>query len=416
MRVPLLVLALGALALAPAAEAGSNKVRHTNVVPPAWTATAPSTVGQITDLEVAGGVVYVAGTTGIAALSPAGEAKWTVALPAASFRNIAADDKGVAFTSYSLAGIDPSEGFRFFVLGKLGDAPTYVDATVGSVTLDGALAWSTPSDVQSPHSAPGLSPTSIAVMRGKDMVVVDRADGHVLAKPDIKMMGEDSKFFSGFYARGYRVQPVFWEGQFYSAFYNTVIQVNPDGSARETAFGPLFRPFYNVTCGLVPFGKGLTGGSTGDTQKGNAYYAFNGKFGMLYNEWSPDKQSGCGSVTVVGERAVYASNFSVWAINSKGKTVWKSENRKGGLYPASGRGIGYVHYLGFRKSYPDLMVADPASVYIATSNDGDVITVLEMNKGKYVRTIDVKAPIVAMGLTDAGLVVATDTDVRFSAR
>lgn len=409
------VLALATLAAAPAA-AKTTKVKHANVVPPTWTATTASPVGQITDLEVAGDLVYVAGTAGIAALSATGETKWTLALPAASFRNLAVDDTGLAFTAYTLSGVDPAQGFRAFALGKIGDAPQYADAVVGAVTLDGALAWTTPSDVASPHSAPGLSPTSVAVMRGKDMLVVDRADGKVLANPDIKMMGEDSKFFAGFFARGYRVQPVFWKDQFWSAFYGTVIKVNADGSARETAYGPLFRPFYNVTCGLEPFGDTLLGGSTGDSQKGSTFFAVDTKFDMKVNDWSPDEQSGCGALTVAGDKAVYASNFYVWAVNGKGKVLWKSVNKKGGLYPGSGRGIRYVNYLGYRKSDPDLLVADASNVYVATDSGGDVVTVLGMEKGEYVRTIDVKTPIVALGLTTGGLVVATDSDVRFAAR
>lgn len=416
MRASLVMLLPAAALLAAPAEAKTTKVRHTNLVPPTWTATTASPVGQITDLELAGDLVYVAGTRGIAAISPSGETKWTLELPAATFRNLAVDDKGLAFSAYTLTGVDLAHGFRAFAMGKMGDAPTYADAVVGSVTLDGTLAWSTPSDVASPHSAPGLSPTAVAVMRGKDMFIVDRADGKVLGNPDIKMVGEDSKFFAGFFSRGFRVQPVFWEGQFYSAFYGTVIKANPDGSGRETSWGPLFRPFYNVTCGLEPFGKALIGGSTGDSQKGSTYFAIDPKMDLDFNEFSPDDQSGCGVIAVGGERAVYASNFYVWAVNPKGKTVWKSVNKKGGLYPGSGRGVRYVHGLGYRKSYPDLMVADASNVYVATDNSGDVVTVLGMEKGEYVRTIDVKAPIVALGLTQSGLVVATDTEVRFTGR
>lgn len=145
-----------------------------------------------------------------------------------------------------------------------------------------------------------------------------------------------------------------------------------------------------------------------DSQKGSTYFALNTKFDMKFNHWSPDKQSGCGAITVTEDRAVYALNFYVWAVNTKGKTRWKSVNKKGGLYPGSGRGIGYINYLGYRKSYPELLVADDTHAHLATKNGADVVTVLEMAKGKYVRTVDVSGPIVALALVEGGgLVVAT---------
>ncbi|MFZ5479889.1 MAG: hypothetical protein ACOZNI_24205 [Myxococcota bacterium] len=407
------MLLLAASIVAPPAEAKTNKVRHTAVVAPAWSGTVPSAVGQLTDLEVRGDVVYVAGSAGIAALSAAGEAKWTLTLPPAAFRGLHVDDGGLAFTAYTLKDVDPAKGFRAFVMGSVGDVPTYDGATIGAVTLDGALVWQVASEIQSPLSPPGLSPGSVAVMRGKDMIVVDRGDGHTLAVADLKYVGEDSKFFAGFFARGHRGQPVWWGDRFYASFYGTIVKTDGQGGGRETAFGPLFRPFYNVTCELVPFGDTLLGGSTGDSQKGNTWFAIDPKFDAKMNEWSPDKQSGCGSIAVVGERAYLASNFYVWSINAKGRVQWQSVNKKGGLYPSSARGVRYVSGLGFRKSPTDLLVADDKHVYVATDNGGDVVTVLGAGDGAYVRTIDVKAPIVALGLAGDTLVVATDGDVRF---
>lgn len=403
---------LGALVATPA-EAKTTKVRHATVVAPTWTATATPTIGQLTDVEVRDGVVYVAGSDGIAALGPDGAVRWTLALPPAAFRSLDVDGAGVAFTAVSIAGLEPAKGFRAFALGSVGDVPTYEGATIGLATLDGSLTWQVASDLQSPLSPPGLSPTSVAVMRGDDMVVVDRRDGHVLGVADIKLVGEDSKFFAGFFARGHRGQPVWHDGAFYSSFYNYLIKTDASGASRETALGPLFRPFYNVTAEPVPFAGMLLAGSTGDSQKGSTYFAVDGKLETRFNEWAPDKQSGCGSIAVAGDRAVIATNFYVWAIDAKGRIQWKSVNKKGGLYPASGRGVRYERSLGYRKSAADLMVADTGHVYVATNNGGDVITVLDAATGAYVRTIDVKTPIVALGLAGDALVVATDTDVRF---
>lgn len=413
MRSFLPVLALLGALVSPPAEAKTTKVKHATVVAPAWAATATPAIGQLTDLEVRDGVVYLAGSGGLAAVTPGGDVRWTLPLDAAAFRNLDVDAAGLAFTAVSIAGIEPSKGFRAFALGSVGEVPTYEGATVGAASLDGALTWKVASDVQSPLSPPGLSPSSVAVMRGKDMVVVDRGDGHVLGTADIKIGFEDSKFFAGFFARGHRGQPVWHEGAFYASFYNYLIKTDASGGSRETALGPLFRPFYNVTAEPVPFAGMLLAGNTGDTQKGSTFFAVDGKLETRFNEFTPDKQSGCGSIAVVGDRAIVASNFYVWAIDAKGRIKWQAVNKKGGLYPSSGRGVRYERSLGHRKSAADLMVADERHVYIATSNGGDVVTVLDTATGAYVRTIDVKMPIVALGLVGDTLVVATDGDVRF---
>lgn len=416
MRALLPALVILSLLAPGLAEARTNKVRHDNLVPPAWAATAAPAVGQLTDLEVLDGVVYLAGSDGIAAVEPGGAVRWTLPLPPAAFRNLDVDAAGIAFTAVSVAGVEPASGFRAFALGSLGDVPAFKDAAIGLLSLDGKLAWQVPSDIQSPLSAPGLSPTAVAVMRGKDMIIVDRADGHTLGVADIKYVGEDSKFFAGFFAVGHRGQPVWHEGAFYSSFYGYLVKADATGGGRETALGPLFHPFYDVTTDPVPFSGMLLAANTIDPEKGNTYFAVDAKLDTRFNEATPDKSSGTGAIAVVGDRAYLASNFYVWAIDAKGREKWCSMNKKGGLTPSSGRGIRYLSGMGgvgFRKSASDLMVADTEQVYIATNNAGDVITVLDAATGAYVRTIDVKEPLVALGLTDKALVVATDHDVRF---
>lgn len=413
---PLLPL-LAALVLLPGiAEAKTNKVSHASLSAPVWRSQGSPAVGQVTDVEVHDGTVYVAGSDGIAAVSPAGEVRWTLALPAAAFRKIDADENGVAFTAVSVAGVEAASGFRAFALGSLGDVPTFEGASIGLVSPTGTLTWQVASEIQSPLSAPGLSPTSVAVMRGKDLIVVDRGDGHTLGVADIKYVGEDSKFFAGFFSVGHRGQPVWYDGAFYSSFYGYLIKTDASGGGRETAIGPLFHPFFDVTTDPVVFAGMLLAGNSIDPEKGNTYFGVDSKLATNFNEATPDKNSGTGSIAVVGDRAYLASNFYVWAIDPKGHVKWESVNKKGGLAPSSGRGVRYTSGMGgigFRKSATDLLAADANHVFIATNNAGDVITVLDAKTGAYVRTIDVKEPIVALALVGDALAVATDHELRF---
>lgn len=416
----LLALSLVSLFAAEPAWAGKNKVRHTAVEEPAYASTVAADVGQVTHMRAVDGVVYLAGEKGIAAIGADGATKWRLELPPAAFRNVEADGAGVAFTAYSVAGVEPATGFKSFVMGTLGDAPEIAGATVGAVSADGKLLWQVESDLQTALSAPGLSPSSVAVTRGRDVVAYDRGDGHELGRTPMEFVGQDSKFFAGFFAQATRGQPVLIGDAFYATFIGYLTKTDLSGNKVETSFGPLFKPFYNVTCGPEPFGDLVVFGSTGDSQKGSAFFGVKGdKMKVAFNEFSKDKISGCGSIASNESTLFMASNFHVFAMNEKGKIEWESVNKKGGLYPAGNRGVRYTKpqvmggvAMGVRKSYADMMVADEKYVYVATANGGDVVTVLDAGTGKYVRTVAVMAPIVGLALVEGKLAVATDADLR----
>lgn len=406
------------LALAPA-EA-KNKVRHDEVVAPAWVGSpADPGVGPLSGMVAAGDVLYVAGQTGVAALGPDGAVKWKVELPPVLVRNVSVDDRGVAFTGYSVAEVDLAKGlYAWAGGGGLGDVYTYRDATVGAVSLDGTLAWQIPSDDQTALSVPGLSPDAVAVMRGITMVIYDRATGRELGRDQVPMVTLGLKAAEGMLSQAPRAKPVFKDGSFYSSYMGTIWKVDAaTGTIQEKEFNAgLTSPFVDVTCGPIFVGDALAFGTTGDTNVGNAYYGL--KPEKLKTDWkmaSPDKISGCGAIVPSGDGgAIVASNFQVLKLNDKGKVEWESVNKKGGLYPSSYRGIRYVNsWFGVRKSWGELVVTDGSSVYVSADNSGDVVTVLDGASGAYVRTIDVKTPIVSMGVAGGKLAIATETDVRF---
>lgn len=397
------------------AEAGKNKVQHANVVDPAWSGAAVDVgVGQLTGLVQHGGVLYVAGQSGIAAVDASGAITWKLDLPPAMLRLITVDDKGVAFTAYSVKGVDPAEGFSRWAWGKMGDVPEISDVTVGMLNADGTLAWSVANAEQVAVSPPGLADGAIGVMGQGTFAVYNRADGALKGSATIPMFGEKLPGVKGMLAQATRGQPAVIGDAFFATYFGVLLKVDMNGALIEKEAGAGLTAYVDITCGPVKLGDTVIFGTTGDTNVTNLFVAMKDTMKNKWKEASPDASSGCGALVLDGTRVIAASNFYVFAMDEKGKTLWTSVNKKGGLYPSSYRGIRYLNsWFGIRKSYGDLVVTNTTNVFVGADNGGDVITVLDGATGAYVKTIAVMEPMVAMAIVGDKVAVATEKQLKF---
>lgn len=412
--VPL--LAAFALLSAPPALAGKNKITHSAKVEPALVGSpVQAGIGRVTGMQAVGGVFYLAGQDGLAAVTSDGTVKWKLELPPAITRNVQVVGDKVAFTSYAVSGVDPSAGFAKLVMGGLGDEPLYSGATVGVASTAGELLWSVDAAEQAALAPPAISPTSVGVLSGGQFTAYGLADGAVVGQSAITLMGADMKGVRGMIAQATRVQPVVIGDAFYTSFFGILLKYDFQGKELDRKAGAGLTMHVSVTCGPVAVGEKIVFGSTGDTNVANAFFAYDDRLKVEWKEWSPDDDSGCGSLVANSTHVIAASNFMVFAFDpKKGKVAWESVNKKGGLYPSPNRGVRYTNgWFGVRKSYGDLMVADDKRVYITSKLEGDVVTVLDAADGKYVHTLTVGGTIVSMTLLGDVLAIATDEDVRF---
>lgn len=415
MNASTLILA-STLLLPSVAWAGKNKVQHKNIVPAAGADVAVD-LGLITGMTQHGGQLYLAGQKGVAAVDGSGAVLWKVDLDPTAFRDLAVGDQGVAWTGWSVAGVDPATGFANFAMGKIGDKLIVENARFGLVGLDGASKWTVDSPDAEPLSAPGWTGDNVMVMTGKRIIALKGADGSKAGETTELFAGQNWKAFEGFYDSATRSRPVAIGDKAYTSVFGYIFQVNHDGTFVEKALSSgLTAPYVNITCGPVALGDTVVFGSTGDTQTASMYFGLNAKLKGEFKFASPDTNSGCGSVWVDGDIAYFASNFWVNAVNAKGKIVWQSVNKKGGLYPAKNRGVRYIRWFGARKSFGDMLVAGGGKVYVATDNGGDVITVLDQATGAYVETRDLKKTIVSMAIIGDKLAVAHEGGLTFLPR
>ena len=172
------ILSVGCLALACIAACGGG-ITHTKVIDPNIIAKVAglAKLGPLTSMRATPAAIYVAGQSGLGAISLDGKVIWTLDLPVALDRMIEADAQGVAITSFDLVGVEAAEGLQAFILGRAGDKPEFKDQTLGYASLDGKLEWSVATPGAAPMSAPALSADRIGVSRGAELFVYARKDG-----------------------------------------------------------------------------------------------------------------------------------------------------------------------------------------------------------------------------------------------
>lgn len=399
------------------ADAGKNKVRHSNVVALGSAADAIATdVGMVTAMKSGGGLLVVAGQNGIAAVAPDGTVSWTLELPETMVRNIAVDDSGIAFTSWNLTGSDDrAKAFNAWALGKILDTTTVEGATVGLVSLDGQLLWSTDARDQLALSPPGLGAGSVGVLTGDHIVAYSRADGTLLGETKLEngMGTQPGGALRGLVDRDTRGEMVPMGDTFFTSFFGALYRADAQGKVLDKERAAGLAVYANITCGPIAFGDLVLFGNNGsDVGAKNAFFAMTPQMKNKWKAVSPDEQSGCGDVDIVGDTAYIATNFWVTALNHKGKAQWESVNKKGGLYPSTNRGLTYVGNSAVRKTYGDLMVVGGGRVWIATANGHDVLTVLNAEDGEYIETVDVNETIVSLAVVGDRLVVATTEGLR----
>ncbi|MDB4980171.1 MAG: hypothetical protein JWM82_923 [Myxococcales bacterium] len=394
-------------------SAGCGGVQHSNVVSPQVLASGKidtDQLGEVTSMRVANGKLYVGAQKGLASLDASGKVLWQVVLPAVTVRLIDADAQSVAVSSYSVVGLDTAEGTKAFFLGNLGNEPKYANAVVALFSEGGKPQWAVNTPEQTALSAPALSPVSVGVSCGTSFAVFQRANGSVVAPPMADTSGFLGGLAKGMISQAMRNRPVVFKNSFYVGFFNQLGKFDFAGKQLwlQGGFG-LFSPFENITVGpLVVEDKVLVFGT--DRSQGNPGNVFgaDAEPSKEFKEVVKDGGSDPGSLTVVGDHFFLATNFTVTRFQDDGDKDWTAENKKGGLYPSSFRGVRYVDSLATRRSAGDQMVATDDAVFVTSSHDNkDVITVLSAKSGDYVHTLNVGKPIVELAIFGDKLAVAS---------
>jgi PQQ-like domain len=399
--------------------AGCGGIQHSNVVSPQVLAAGKidtAKLGEVTSMRVANGKLYVGAQKGLASLDANGKVLWEVALPAVTVRLVDADALNVAVSSYSVVGLDSAEGARAFFLGNLGNEPKYANAVVALFTESGKPVWALNTPEQTALSAPALSPVSVGVSCGTSFAVFQRGNGSVVAPPMADTSGFLGGLAKGMISQAQRNRPVVFKDFFYVGFFNQLAKFDFAGKQlwMQGGFG-LFSPFENITVGpLVIENKYLVFGTDHSQGKPGIVFGADAEPSKEFKEVVKDGDSDPGSMAVVGDHFFVATNFTVSRFQDDGDIDWTAENKKGGLYPSSYRGVRYVDSLATRRSSGDLLVATDDSVFVTSSHDSkDVITVLGAKSGEYIHTLNIGKPIVELAILGDKLAVASFDGVDF---
>ncbi|MCW3110744.1 MAG: hypothetical protein JWQ09_5250 [Segetibacter sp.] len=342
-------------------------------------------VGSLTHLKVFQSKIYVAGTTGVACLKSPTEVEWQLTLPNADNRLMEVDENGVVFVTYDYDGIEKKGGFW---LNRLGDVKSFSNATMGSITSDGKLAWSQESTAQAKQSIPGIDKNVVAVLRLNTMSISDRATGKEIAVVEVCA---NNGLIKGMVSQITPNQPLLQNGFIYSCAFNMLKKIDYTGKIIEDtkSFG-MMKPFECITYGPVLVKDVMVFGNIASGSSKSRVFAANDK---LKDEWSEfiDKESGSGSMFVNGDMVFVSSNFVLAAYNYKGKNLWTNDE----VRLSAMRGLRYHSTFGVRKTSNNYLTADNNYVYLASQVKvkkkevgKDNITVFDIKKGKEVSVIE----------------------------
>lgn len=376
MRSRSLIAGLTALL---AAAAAADKLQHGPITAPDVVASVDAKIlriGYLTHAVESGGILYVAGEDGVAAISAEGKPQWAVRLPRADVRLIAADGGGIAFVAQTATGAEPGVMARF-MKGDLAEVPDFKAATVGLLDKGrrGAVLWTATLETENRVAPPGLAGATVAVSDGPTLALFDR-----IAGTQITRVKTFPGYLSGFWAfKGVtRNAPVFANDSYYVAFHTELSRVDAATGKenwRESNHG-LMSPFLNITAGPVLWGDKLVFGNSGYSRGeaiNNTSRIFVGDTDgeQVWND-KFDQDSGIASLAVRGNRLYVASNFWLAAYEGDGRKVkelWlhKTASEDGAIMFSRLRGIRY--YLRSKGA----QVAEAALLAVFGGSDSDDI-------------------------------------------
>jgi len=372
------------------------------------------TIGNLTDMAVHNNVIYVAGQSGIAALKPDMTVVWEKALPVTSIRLMEVTDQSIAFSSYIYKG---KEGKLFSSFSSLWDKQNFTDDMVGLLDMNGNLLWTTGMQGDSKLSNPAVGNGLVAVSSNDSLYTFDAASGALKMKAYNNM-----KFILGKQIKDHATpnRPLLMTEAIYSAapFKFTKIDYSGKILKDKNMYG-IFAQLPVMTTDPMMFNGRiyLSNAPTGQRgQKDGVARLFCVKEN-LDKDWDEyvDKsgQTGASSLTHNTNNIIVATNFDVMAFSPKGKKIWEV-NKKIGL-PLL-RGVRYSGgNMGVKTSNGNFLCADDNNVYLASGEKvkkvfHNTIQVIDAEKGKFVKTIDVPDIIVDMHMMDKSLVVITEAN------
>lgn len=463
-----------AAALLAAGVAWADKPQHGPITDPVVVATVDAKILRIGRLMHAvenGGVLYVAGEEGVAAIGADGKPMWAARLPRADIRLIDVDGSGIAFVAQNIQAND-AEGFEHFIEGSHADIPRYKDTVIGMLDKGrrGAVLWTTPVEGEARFSPPALAPARVAVTDVWSVVIMDRITG----KEIVRSRAWPNMPFDYYVDGATRNRPAII-GE------NVVVGVIGYLRSFDTASGTenwkrtnhgLMSPFDNISAGPILWGDKMVFASVNTTKKGgfgpatglrqsskSKVFVADLKDGdEIWTDSLDDEDSGVGSLAIGGDRLYVATNFVVEAFTPKGKQLWSLDANKenGAVMPSRVRGVRYFKEskgaafleglfgaesarMGYRSSLGFCMAADDRYLYLSSTETSsrplssaalmasvwqreahisgrEVITVIDGATGKVVSSLDAKGTIFDLLLLGPNLVAFDANTIRIFRR
>jgi hypothetical protein len=448
----------------PGTVANAKKLERGPVQDPVVVATVDAStlrVGTITFVQERDGMLFVAGTDGIAAVSGEGKPLWAARLPRADLRTIDVDGSNIAVVSQDFNVPEPAGFLKRFYEGSLADFPRFKNSSLALLDKGrrGAIVWTVLMGGTTWVAPPCLGPVRIAYSDGRTMALVNRTDGTVGARAKTVVGGAIIDALVGAYRdANTRNKPVYVGNGFFSGFESELALVDPVSGTdrwRKGSFG--LTPIQNITAGPIIWGDKIVFGNSPIPSSNPSTIERTFKIGIkprvfvtdakgdqVWNDTLDDDYGGIGSLAVRGDRLFVATNMTLGAYDRKGHQLWfaGTARKNGALTLTPARGVRYLkESFAVRLSPGFCLTADDRYVYLSSYEFSEfkldyahwwaqfnlgvnwydkmayggrqVVTVVDAASGAYVTTLDAKGAINDLLVVGTNLVVTDHHQVRF---
>jgi len=372
-------------------------------------------IGNLTSIKADKGIIYVAGQSGIAALKPDLTVLWEKQLPITNVRLIEINDGLIAYSNYIYKG---SEGKLFSSFSSLWDKVTFADDMLGILDLNGNEKWTTKINGATKISYPAMGKDIVTAMSNDSLYIYNLATGVLKSKTFI---GEKIVIGKNIFDHFTPNQPLIANNAIYAATSSRLSMIDLDGKVtKQKIMYGIFSALQIMNTAPIFFQNQifLANSPTGERGKKDGVTRLFSIKENLDKDWDEfvdaNGNSGTGASSLIHNNSTLfvATNFDVMAFTPKGKKVW--ENKKDIGLPLL-RGLRYSGFVSVKKSTGNFLCADENAVYIAGGKKVKKdfiqnITVLDVVKGKVIKTIDIDAVIVDMTLTDNALILITEAN------
>jgi hypothetical protein len=373
-------------------------------------------IGTLTSVKSDGKVIYLAGSEGIASINADQSVNWETKLPSASIRLIHLDNDGIAFSSYTIEGVNQNLLSAF---SSLWNKLVVSKSNAGFINTQGKLVWSKEIHAKNRLSEPAVKGDLMAMNSADTLYILKKLTGEKVAST---YNTRKQAAIGGMKSQITPTRPLITDDAIYST--NGFLLIKTDlkgnkikdewnfGMQKDLSIMSVSPVFMNNT---LIFGNCAVG-AAGTKMGCSRIYAATADLKEDWNEFV-DKNgfSGITELASNNDMVLVATSWNLYAFNAKGKSLWEYDK----LGKPANRGASCSGNICIKTVDGNFLSIDNTAAYISgykknkkAKTESENVTVIDLKSGKFIKEIELTGKIWDMALTESKIVVLTTEGLK----